>query len=173
MKKLLVLLLAALTLAAGCLDDSSDDGDGMDEDDNDDQMDDNRTVPETLEFSFGPSLGCEGSSAGPESCASFNAGPDAPAVDGFWLPLTEDYWGLSFTSTVENAVGDSDCYFLDANAGVLGDGHQGQAACSGTIPKDTAHMFIYSFLEPHTGITVTFQAPMPEPENGTAPPPPF
>lgn len=163
MKRILVLLLALFLSIAGCLDSSTQDdgtdGEGEGDDGDDDDMDDNRTVPDQLEFSFGPSAGCDGSTVGPETCVSFTGGPEASGVDGFWLALSEDYEGLEFTSTIESNLGDSDCVFVDADGGVISDANQGADPCAGTVPSGTAHLFIYPYVEPSQGMTVTFQAP--------------
>ena len=161
MRKLLVLLLLGLVPFSGCLgDDDGDDGDDGDGDGNGDGNgdDDMQELPDQLEFSFGPSLGCEGSTVGPETCLSFLAGPAASGIDGFWLELSEDYWGLSLSTTIASATGDSDCYFVDSGMAVIADGHAGGGPCSGRVPDNTAYLFLYSYLEPQTGMTATFSA---------------
>lgn len=115
-----------------------------------------RQPPEQTEFSFGPSAGCAADVSG--SCISFEAGPSAPPVDGFWLGLSEDYWGLSFTSTVDSTLGDSDCWFVRDDAStIISDANQGAGPCAGKVPKETAYLFLYPYAEPASGMTVTFQ----------------
>ncbi|HLF16830.1 MAG TPA: hypothetical protein VI796_05300 [Candidatus Thermoplasmatota archaeon] len=162
-RTLLALLLATAFLLAGCSGDgdSSDDGsDGTGTDDGGNGgSGGDRPVPEQTEFTFGPSLGCEGA-AQPGACISFAAGTAAPAVDGHWLALGEAYWDLDFTSTVNSVQGDSDCYFVAADAmTILGDASSGAGPCGGTVPDEAGYLFLYSYVDPSQGMTVTFLLP--------------
>lgn len=144
---------------AGCLDGS----DGTDDDDMDDPEPtddpDPEPAPEQLEFSFGPGAGCEGSLTGAGMCASFEGGPSASGIDGHWLALDDSYWGLQFSTTIESQTGDSDCYFVaEDEQDILGNAHNGSGPCQGSVPSNTAYMFLYSYVEPHQGMTLTFQA---------------
>lgn len=116
-----------------------------------------RERPETLNFSYGPAAGCEGSLLGEGNCVTFQAGPDAPEVDGHWQALDERYWGLRFTTTVDSAGGDSDCYFVRANGNILGNAHNGSGPCQGRVPDNTAFLFLYSYVEPHQAMTLQFR----------------
>ncbi len=159
-----------ILLFAGCLDgdgdgDGADDGTGGDGgaggnggSGGDGNATQNRTLPEQLEFTFGPSLGCEGATA-QGACVSFQAGPGVPAVDGFWVALGEPYWGLSFTSTISTVTGDSDCYFVNDALEITGDASQGASPCAGTVPDGAAYLFLYPYVEPSQGMTMTFTVP--------------
>ena len=115
-------------------------------------------APEVTEFSYGESLGCAGDflQIAGANCISALGGPEESGIDGFWQALDERYWGLEFTSTVANQLGDSDCYLTDADLNVVGSGNNGSAACMGVVPEGTAWIFLYSYAEPATGQTLTF-----------------
>lgn len=159
MRVLLALLVAGLVAFAGCLggDDNGDDGPTDEPEPTEDPQED--PAPEQLEFSFGPSAGCEGSLTGAGNCVSFQGGPSASGIDGHWLSLDESYWGLQFTTTIDSQTGDSDCYFVaEDETTILGNAHNGSSPCEGSVPDDTAFMFLYSYVEPATGMTITFEA---------------
>ncbi len=181
MRAILVALLLALFALAGCTDDvdpetNDADGDGFTDAEEEaagsDPNDANDTPPSEseesqtpdiqTEFSFGPGAGCEGTSNtadAPPACIAFNLGPEmAPTevADGYWIPLGEGYRAVSFTSTVENQLGDTDCFYTNADLEIIGNAFNGGGPCQGKVPKDAAYLFIYSYAEPHQGITVTF-----------------
>lgn len=181
MRTLLVALLLAMVALAGCTDDvdpetNDADGDGFtdaEEEQAGTDPDDENSKPEPApeedpepeiqtEFTFGPGAGCDGNSGllgGPVTCASFNAGPEtAPTevADGYWIPLGEGYERVKFTSTVENQLGDSDCFYTNEALEITGDAFNSDGPCEGTVPTGTAYLFIFSYVEPHQGITVTF-----------------
>ena len=115
-------------------------------------------APDVTEFSYGESLGCAGDflqMVGAD-CISALGGPEQSGIDGFWQALDERYWGLEFTSTVANQLGDSDCFLADADLDVVGEGNNGGAPCMGVVPEGTAWIFLYSYAEPATGQTLTF-----------------
>lgn len=116
-----------------------------------------RPAPDVLVFEFADSLGCVGD-LGVEACISFNAGPDFPisGIDGYWQALDERYWGLSFTTTVDNPLGDSDCSFTDADHAVIGEANNGGSPCTGAVPDGTAFIFLYPYAAPALGQTLTF-----------------
>jgi len=110
--------------------------------------------PET-HFEYGPTAGCVGDVT--PTCISRELGPTEEPVDGVWQPLDERYWGLAFTSTVDNVRGDSDCWAVDADMNNLADDLNGQAGpCAGTLPEGTAWLFIYSYAEPAPSMTLDF-----------------
>lgn len=119
-----------------------------------------RPAPDVLVFEFADSLGCVGD-AGVEACISYNAGPDFPVsgIDGYWQALDERYWGLSFTTTVDQvqpAVADSDCAFTDADHAVIGEANNSSSPCAGTVPAGTAFIFLYPYALPALSQTLTF-----------------
>lgn len=167
-------LLTVVALLAGCTGDGGDDGPTddpsptsspspsptnttEDPDPDEEEEEEERERPEVLNFTYGPAGGCEGSLTGEGNCASFQAGPDAPAVDGHWQELDERYWGLRFTTTVDSFGGDSDCYYVGAGGGIRGNGHNGSGPCAGTVPDGTAYLFLYSYVDPHQGMTLQFR----------------
>lgn len=119
-----------------------------------------KPLPDQMHFEFGESLGCTADiSPTGIACISFELGPDGSGIDGFWIELTDLYWGLSFTSTVGNVRGDSDAAVLDADLAVMPvDVNGGGTQATGTIPEGAAWLFIFSYAEPSTGMTVTFAA---------------
>lgn len=115
--------------------------------------------PDVTHFEFADSLGCFGDVVGVENCISFAGGPDASGIDGYWQALDERYWGLSFTSTVDQGqpvLADSDCAVTDAAFAVLEELNNGGDPCSGTIPPGTAFLFIYPYGSPGLSMTVDF-----------------
>lgn len=117
-------------------------------------------APDVLVFEFADSLGCVGD-AGADTCISFTAGPDAPVsgIDGYWQALDERYWGLSFTTTVDQvqpAVADSDCAFTDADHAIIGEANNSSSPCAGTVPAGTAFIFLYPYALPALSQTLTF-----------------
>lgn len=111
-------------------------------------------MPEKLSWEFGPSAGCAGDTG---ACISLAAGPDQPPVDGFWIELDERYWGLSFTGTAENQRTDSDCWFIkDDGETKNGDANNADGPCAGTVPAETKWIFLYSYAEPATAMTLEF-----------------
>ncbi|MGB1698289.1 MAG: hypothetical protein ACPHK8_07810 [Thermoplasmatota archaeon] len=122
-----------------------------------------RQLPAETEFEFGESLGCVGDFAtciGIELVTKAGLAPaDATGIDGFWLPLTEEYWGLKLISTAGNVLGDSDCSFYDEAFGVTGEANAGGGPCEGTVPNGSAWIYIYSYAEPSTGQTLSFSLP--------------
>ncbi len=116
--------------------------------------------PDVLFFEFADSLGCVGD-AGADTCVSFTAGPDAPVsgIDGYWQALDERYWGLSFTTTVDQvqpALADSDCAFTDAAHAIIGEANNGGSPCAGAVPAGTAFIFLYPYALPALSQTLTF-----------------
>ncbi len=87
-----------------------------------------------------------------------SGGPDASGVDGFWLELTDTYWGFLATITeTGNQVGDTDCQFYAPDAStVVGEANNGGESCTGVVPDGTGWMFLYSYAEPSTGMTLEF-----------------
>lgn len=127
----------------------------------------NRTLPAETHFAFGQSAGCAGDAHSldprvPLNCASFQGGPDATGIDGHWLALDETYAGLTLTTTMAvpgGANADSDCVFLAADAVTeTGNGNNGSAACTGTVPPGTAWLFLYPWGTPASGMTADFTA---------------
>lgn len=110
-----------------------------------------RELPEQLHFEFGESLGCVGDFA---VCVGPALGEDG--LDGFWVPLSELYWGLSLTTTVDNVLGDSDCYFVNDAGDNIGNGNNGGSECAGTVPEGAVQMYLYSYAEPALHQTATF-----------------
>jgi hypothetical protein len=124
-----------------------------------------KPLPDQLHFEFGESLGCTGDahsldSRAPLNCVSYQGGPDATGIDGHWLALTPDYWGLLLTSTMAEPSGmnvDSDCYFLAEDASTeTGTGSNGGNLCMGVVPDGTAWLFLYPWGAPATAMTVDF-----------------
>lgn len=170
--RILIAALLALMALAGCLDDEptpdpDTDSDGFSDaeeadagtDPEDANSNPGASEPETMvdiqtKYSWGPGLGCTGDLVG-STCLSFNQGPGND-LDGVWIELTDDHAGVAFTTTVANVLGDSDCEFTDASGAVISDANQGQAPCSGTVPAGAAWMHLYSYVEPHAGMTLTF-----------------
>lgn len=114
--------------------------------------------PDVLVFTFADSLGCAGD-AGADTCISFQGGPDASGIDGYWQALDERYWGLSFVGTVDQvqpAVADSDCAFTDADFAIIGEANNSSSPCSGTVPPGTAWIFLYPYALPALEQTLTF-----------------
>jgi hypothetical protein len=120
-----------------------------------------RALPEQMHFEFGESLGCTADiSPLGVACISFELGPDGSGIDGFWIELGELYWGLSFTSTVGNVRGDSDAVLVDADGAVMDvDVNGGGTQATGIIVPGAAWLFIFSYAEPSTGMTVDFAVP--------------
>lgn len=122
-----------------------------------------RELPAESEFSFGGSLGCLGDIATCIGIAMVVEGgvdpADASGIDGFWLALTEEYWGLQLESTAGNILGDSDCSFYDASFGITGEANAGGGPCAGTVPAGSAWIYIYSYAEISMGQTLTFSLP--------------
>ena len=118
--------------------------------------------PDVLVFEFADSLGCAGEDgAGADACLSFIAGPDAAisGIDGYWQALDERYWGLSFTTTIDQvqpAVNDSDCAFTDADHTIIGFASNGSSPCMGVVPEGTAWIFLFPFAVPALSQTLTF-----------------
>lgn len=112
-------------------------------------------APDVTHFEFDESLGCAGD-AGADKCISFQGGPDASGIDGYWLALDERYWGLQLTSTVDSAVGDSDCAFTDAARAIIGTANNSNSPCAGPVPDGAAFLFIYPYAAPALGMTVDF-----------------
>ncbi len=113
-----------------------------------------RQLPEKLSWSFGPSLGCAGDVG---TCISLEVGPGEPGIDGFFVELDELYWGLPFTSTVQNARADSDCWFVGEDGHTpIGEANNSDKACAGTVPPNAHYIFLYSYAEPSQGMTLTF-----------------
>ncbi len=156
MRTLLALLLAMVAFA-GCLD-----GDSATTDDElqDDTPEEEVMTPDIqTTFEFGPGAGCTGDvlQIGGLNCVAFQNGPGNDGPDGFWVPLTDDYIGVDFRATVQNALGDSDCHFADDEGTMVGgDYNNGQGPCGGAVPLNASWLFVYSYAEPHQGITVTF-----------------
>ena len=114
--------------------------------------------PDVLVFTFADSLGCAGD-LGADNCVSFQGGPDASGIDGYWQALDERYWGLSFVGTVDQvqpAVADSDCAFTDAAFAIIGEANNTSSPCSGTVPAGTAWIFVYPYALPALEQTLTF-----------------
>lgn len=120
--------------------------------------------PPQTEFTFGESAGCASdanaitSGLVPPNCVSFHAGPGAPEIDGHWIELDERYVGMTFLGTMETPSGDTDtdCFLLDADLGIVGEGHNGGGPCTGTVEEGVAWMFLYPWGVPATGMTLTF-----------------
>lgn len=110
-----------------------------------------RELPEVTHFEFGESLGCVGDFG---VCVGPEIGEDG--LDGFWVELGEAYWGLALSSTVDNALGDSDCYFVDEAGSEVGNANNGGGPCAGTVPEGAAQMYLYSYAEPALGQTLEF-----------------
>lgn len=104
-------------------------------------------------YEFGPSAGCIGDT---DTCVSREAGPDEPPVDGFWVPLDERYVGAFMTTTIESARGDSDGWFIDADGATITDVHNGADAAEGSVPPGAAWLFVFSYADPSTAMTVSF-----------------
>ena len=155
--RLATFLLLSLAFS-GCLDDDADDEDAMADADDMEDMQDERVLPDQLEFSFGPGLGCEGFTVGPQPCLAWNLGPGAEGPDGYWVPLGDAYTGLSMTSSAASVTGDTDCYFTGDGGADPRESHGGSSPCSGVVPAGSAWLFIFSYVEPHQGLTVTFTA---------------
>lgn len=110
--------------------------------------------PDQTEFEFGPSLGCAGDYG---TCVDRELGPvDALGLDGFWVELDERYWGYTITGTVSNVLGDSDGQFFNADLTELSDISNGGGPVAGTVPSGTAWLFVYSYGEPATAMTISF-----------------
>ncbi len=117
-----------------------------------------RAPPDVTHFEFADSLGCV-ADAGVDRCVSFQGGPDASGIDGYWQALDERYWGLSFTTTVDQgqpARNDSDCAFTDAAFAILGDANNSDQPCAGTVPAGTAWIFLFPYALPALGQTLDF-----------------
>lgn len=115
--------------------------------------------PET-HFEFGPSAGCAGDflqTAG-QNCISFVAGPAQTPIDGHWQALDSRYWGKALTGTIDPAIpGDSDCFFVAADEHTItGEANNGALTCEGTVPGNTAWIFIYPYGNPANGMTIDF-----------------
>lgn len=114
--------------------------------------------PDVLHFEFADSLGCAGD-AGADNCISFVGGPETSGIDGYWQALDERYWGLSFTTTVNQvqpAVADSDCAITDADHVILEEPNNGSSPCAGTVPQGAAWIFLYPYALPALAQTLTF-----------------
>lgn len=117
-------------------------------------------APDVLHFEFADSLGCVGD-AGAENCITFVGGPDANGIDGYWQALDERYWGLSFTTTIDQvqpAVADSDCAITDADHAILEEPNNSSGPCAGTVPAGAAWIFLYPYALPALSQTLTFTA---------------
>lgn len=98
-------------------------------------------------------LGCDPTAL--DGCVSMVLmGPDDDPIDGVWVPLGPAYEGLRVTTTVDNARADSDCFWLDADHATIGEAHNGAGPCEGEVPAGTAWLFLYSYAEPATHLTV-------------------
>lgn len=119
-------------------------------------------APETTHWEFGETVGCMEDLE--STCQTYDDGPGSEGPDGHWIELGEAYWGLELTSTVdkgdEAGTGewpfyDTDCFFTDADGGVVGEGHNGGDACmTGSIPEGTQWMYLYPYLTPALSMTV-------------------
>ena len=114
-----------------------------------------RPLPDPAVFEFDPSAGCAGDLA---TCISREGGPDASGIDGFWLELTDAYWGFLATITeTGNQLHDTDCQFYAPDAStVVGEADNGGESCTGVVPDGTGWMFLYSYAEPSSGMTLEF-----------------
>lgn len=150
-----LLALVAAAAMAGCLDN----------DDDNDPADPTPTPtgtpgPAQEEVSFtqtGTYLGCLGDV---NPCLGRQLGPGQEAPDGAWFEINETLWLRPFTTSSDNQLGDTDCYVLDANGEPLAQGEfdNGQEPCGGQMPVDAAWLFLYSYGEPATRLTLTFPA---------------
>lgn len=114
-----------------------------------------KPLPDPAVFEFDPSAGCLGDIG---TCISREGGPDASGIDGFWLELTDAYWGFLATITEPgNNLGDTDCQFYAPDAStVVGDASNGGDTCTGVVPDGTGWLFLYSYAEPSSGMTLEF-----------------
>lgn len=114
--------------------------------------------PDPTTFEFGPSVGCV---SDVPICVSYNLGPDASGIDGHWQELDNRYWGYVGTITDGgNVGGDTDCKWMAPDATtVLGDSSNGGGPCAGIVPEGTGWIFVNSWAEPSTGMTLEFTVP--------------
>lgn len=123
-----------------------------------------RQLPEPSHFEYGPALGCAGDV---DTCIGMllvtspiaMSPEEADGIDGYWQPLTEEYWGLVMETTVDSVSGDSDCNFFNAAFEIIGAPNNVDQPCGGVVPDETAWLFLYSYAEPNTGQTATFKLP--------------
>jgi PKD repeat protein len=107
--------------------------------------------PDPTTFTFGPSAGCVTEHG---QCTA--GGPSADGVLGHWQAFDFRYWGYTATVTeAGNVLNDTDCrlYAPDATT-MLADGSNVDQPCSAVIPEGTGWIFINSWAEPSTGMTL-------------------
>lgn len=117
--------------------------------------------PPQLLWEFGPSAGCAGDvlQIAGANCITALLGPGATGPDGFWIPLDERFWGLMMTSesSLPNALGDTDGFFVDADGAVMSaDINNSSGPAEGTVPGGAAWLFVYNYGLPSQSLTVTF-----------------